>query len=203
MAAGVIYRQLAQFREERTCMQSHRAHRLMPVGVFILILLSGASSSSFSQCEEGLIPSGMSQYLKTKFSDWKVVEVKDLLEYDRDVWLGEHSKACPGIGQGRFDPSGRWKTAILLIPKLPTDNRAKLILVDKKERKYSSIVLAEMNNRGQVPVVFTAPPGRYKSWDNSRNVTTRHAVVALVFYESSGTVFYWANGKFHELQVSD
>jgi hypothetical protein len=145
----------------------------------------------------------MSQYLKTKFPEWKVVAVKDLLAYHRELWLQEHSTACPGIAQGRYDPSGHWKTAILVVPKLPHDNRAKLILVNKTGQKYSSMVLAEMNERGHVPVIFTAPRGSYKSWDDSQKVMTRYAVVALVFYESSATVFYWANGKFHELQVSD
>lgn len=184
-------------------MQNSRVAKLVPVGALIFVLGLGALNPLFSQCKEGLIPPGMSQYVKTKFTDWKVVAVTDLLEYHRELWLQEHSTACPGVAQGRFDPSGRWKTAILLIPKLPSENKAKLILVDNKGNKYSSMILADMNERGQVPVIYTAPRGSYKSWDNSRKVMARYAVVALVFYESSGTVFYWARGKFHELQVSD
>ena len=161
-------------------MQSYRALRLMPLGVLISILLSGSWCLSFGQCEEAVMSSGMSQYLKAKFPGWKVVAVSDLLEYHKELWMKEHSTACPGIAQARFDPSGHWKTAILLVPKLPSDNGAKLILVNKTGQKYSSMVLADMNERGQVPVIFAAPRGSYKSWDNSRKVRTQYAVVTLL-----------------------
>jgi hypothetical protein len=203
MEAGEIYLYLGQFLEGGIDMRICRGFGLVSRAVFVLIVLFGTWSPIYSQCDGATKSSGIDSFLMTRYPDWKVVEVTDLSEYHRRLWLEDHPTACPGMDTGRFDPGGRWQTAILLIPKLQRDNRAKLLILSKIGLKYSSVVLANLDQRGEVPVIFTASRGRYRSWDHSVEIVTKYKVVTLVFYESSATVFYWTNGKFHELQVSD
>ncbi len=186
-------------------MQTVLTGKLVPMWLIFLMLLSGFANPSFGQCEKQKIPPGIGQYLSRQFPDWELVAVKNLLEYHQELWLQEHSGDCPGLARGWFEPSRRWKTAVLIVPKLESENRAKVLLIKQVGTKYSSIVLADIKERGAVPVIFSAPAGEYKSSDSTRKVKAKakYAVISLVFYESSATVFYWSNGKFRELQVSD
>ncbi len=54
-----------------------------------------------------------------------------------------------------------------------------------------------------VPTIFKVPPDTFEDWETGDNVMTGYPGVALAFYEGSSTLFYWSNGKFKELQISD
>jgi hypothetical protein len=167
----------------------------------LLIMMSGVVS--VAQCPSRKAPPSLVSYVAEQFPDWRIVEVKDLLDYHQQLWRSEHPAECPGVAVGRFEPTGLWKWAILLVPKAETDNRAKALLLKEQGSGYTSMTLAEVPNRGNVPVLAKAAPGLYKSYDSAQRVRTRYSVVSLIFYESSASVFYWDKGKFHEIQVSD
>jgi hypothetical protein len=177
--------------------------KYLSVWIVFLIGISGLVTPAFSKCETQHISPRIREYLLKEFPDWKVVGVNDLLAYHKELWVAEHGAECPGVAFGRYEPTGRWRTAMLIIPKSSTDLRAKLLLIGETGGRYNHKILADISQRGPTPVLFKAPPGKYRSWNGSRTVRTRYPVMSLVFYESSATVFFWANGKFRELQVSD
>jgi hypothetical protein len=173
-----------------------------PLWIF-LIGTSGVVAPSFSGHEAPNASSSIREHLLREYPDWKLVGVGDLLPHHRELWAGEHAKECPGLVLGRFEPTGKWLAAALIVPSSANDQRAKLILIKENNRKYYFKILADIGQRGPTPVLFKSPAGKYKSWDGSLTVRTRYPVISLVSYESSATVFYWAGGKFHQLQVSD
>ena len=164
-------------------------------------LLSSPPAKAQAACAQTLVSTATRAYLERNFPGWRMVNVDDLSADHKQLWLKDHRKECPGITTGRFEPSGNWSTAVLLISKTPSDSRAKVILINTT--RWTHRTLANFKDARPIPVLFKAPRGSYQSWDDSQKVRSKYSVIALVTYEASATAFYWSKGKFCEIAISD
>ena len=169
----------------------------------VLMLSSAFSAQIFAaSCEGKGLPPYIRSYLEKESSQWKIIEVSDLAPDHKTFWLRDHPHECPGFVVGAFTPSARKLYAVALISRT-LNTHAELLIFEKSAQKYNVKVLLSPFSAAPIPVIFKATPGTYEDWESTRKVKTRFPGITFVFYESSATLFYWSNGKFRELQVSD
>jgi hypothetical protein len=148
------------------------------------------------------LPAPIRTYLRTKYPGWRVLELSDLLPEDRKFFLDHNPGGCPGFTSGEYIP-GRKAFAVLAVSKIRKPARVKLIVFVGKEKGYRPTILAKSTTEGPLPAVFTMPAGAYQSWDREEEVRAQHPVIFYVRYEARAVMFYWENGEWRELQISD
>ena|SRR5258708_1395441 len=168
----------------------------------ILLPASAAHSRAANTCDGIELPIDIRRHIEQESSQWKVINVSDLdLKY-RTFWLSKYSGDCPGIAIGHFKPSSRTLYAVALVSRT-LNAHVKILVFEYKSNKYRSTVLMDTMSANPVPTIFKVPPETFEDWETGVNVKSRFPGVALAFYEGSSTLFYWSNGKFKELQISD
>jgi hypothetical protein len=141
------------------------------------------------------------EYLRTNFKEWKVVTLADLDPDDKLVYSGHHPNGCPGFTSGTYKSSDTGSFAVV-INSNDKPHRSKLLVFDKVRESYEATILWELPD-APGPVVFTMPAGTYLNWERDQEITTERPVIFYVHYEASAWMFYWSEGKWQELQVSD
>ncbi len=141
------------------------------------------------------------------------MEKKDIDSDDQALWDKVREGECPGIAVGNYDDSKVKGYAILIIPRDSVKRQIKLLLFRKNSSgKYAAKTILETDNAGRsYPVIYRGEPGTYTetdSYDYGKNneadsIETKHDVIICEFIEKGALVFYYKDGKFHELVISD
>jgi hypothetical protein len=66
-----------------------------------------------------------------KFPGWRVKATSDLEAYDKELWVKEHPKECPGIAVGHFEDPNQVAYGILLVPNSAAAVGYKLVVLAK------------------------------------------------------------------------
>ena len=187
-------RLMSSTRGRRTSLAGHA----MMLGVLVFL-----SPSCGRSCDMNDLPPKIRAHLNRKFPDWRIVTLNDLGPDNRRFYLERHSKGCPGFTPGRYTPAPEPSYAVLIVPKNQKDKRSKLLVYDKAERGYEATKLVEGAHEGAMAVVITMPSGTYHDSQRTEKVTTKRPVIVFVVYESGALMYYWANGEWHMLQISE
>jgi len=140
-----------------------------------------------------------------KFPGWRVKAVSDLEGYDRELWLKEHPKECPGIAVGHFEDPSQAAYALLLLPKSAVPGGYKLLVVAKAAGgdKYVVRVLDEEQGSDAGLVISKVPPGKQTGFDTTQSVRLKLDGFEAEWLEKSSVLYYWRNGKYQTLETSD
>lgn len=177
--------------------------RILFVGLGgVLTALASQQSASPSGCELSDLPAPILTHLKTKYTEWEVLKLDDLLPEDRKFYLDHNPGGCPGFTSGEYI-AGRKSFAVLIISKKTKPLRVKLLVFVKGGERYNPTTLVDSEHEGPLPAIFTRPPGSYQSWDREEEIKAEHAVIFFVRYEAWALMFYWQQGKWRMLQISD
>jgi hypothetical protein len=182
-----------------------RLHLL--VYVVILVIVPASFGQLKNSCRASSLPSGAKALLDGKYADWRPKDVSDLGPDDKELWLKANPKDCPGIAIGHFEEPDRVSYAVLLVPKselkhaykiivlreLPTGNGYAARLLDQADGEYSSSGL----------VISRVPPGKYSDFEGTASVSVKVDAVNVEWIEKAAVLYYWANGKYHTIQISD
>lgn len=131
---------------------------------------------------------------------WRVLKPDDLLAEDLAIWRRAYDGLCPGIAVGHFNDTAQTAYAVLLIR--PTDGRitARLVVVDAS-RTDELITETDLSN---LPVVRKGMPGTYNDfYDPSDTISTPFETIIYEHLEASAIAFFWQNGRYVSLKVSD
>jgi hypothetical protein len=150
-----------------------------------------------------LLPKPLADVLRSSHSQWKVLELSDLTEDDRQIWEKARGKVCPGVARGDFDGSRKPQYAVLLLyRKTPTTLRL-VHAVQAGNRPYRLLTMDE-GESSRPPVVHRQPPGKYyRAGDTKTAIDVRGDVIYLETIEAGATAFYFANGKLRKVLVSE
>jgi len=168
----------------------------------LILLPAFAAQTEAATCDGIDLPLDIRRYIEQQSSQWKVITVTDLKPEYRTFLMSKNSTDCPGIVVGHFKPSSRTLYAVALVSRT-LNAHVKILVFEYKSNKYRSTVLMDTMSANPVPTIFKVPPDTFEDWETGVNVKTRYPGVALAFYEGSSTLFYWSNGKFKRLQISD
>jgi hypothetical protein len=130
-----IYRKT---RNVRIAQRIKLTMRSKALAVLLVLLCIGSSAQSSSHlCDASVLPSGVSELLKSRFEGWRIRTAEDMEEYDRQLWTKSKPDACPGITPGRFLSATKKTFVVLLVPEKPDLKGYKIIAFDQADSNGS------------------------------------------------------------------
>ncbi|GLQ87714.1 hypothetical protein [Dyella flagellata] len=139
--------------------------------------------------------------LQRSYSGWQVVSLEDLRAEDRDLWIKQHGTDCPGIFKAKLK-SKAYKSYAVTIFKRDHELQQALLILNDGQGIHSISILSGPQEVAYLSVVSKAPPGKYV------DVTGKKIAVSLdsVLYEAieaGSTLYYFRNGRFSSITVSE
>ena len=167
-------------------------------------MLSYASAQTTDICSTTRLPADANELLKTKFPLWRVKLISDLEGYDRQLWLENHAKECPGIAIGHFESSKNLSFAALLISKAKTNSGYEIVVLSASGpgNTYSSKIL-EQGQGADGLVISVAAPGQYSDFENTETAKSKVDGIYVQWIEKAAILYYWSSGQYHKLQTED
>jgi hypothetical protein len=144
------------------------------------------------------------QLLEKGYASWRYERVSDLPEEYQKMWTTHNPKDCPGFAAGHFINLENLSYAVLLISGSGQSVSSKLLVVNRtKKGTYAATVLTEEKTTQHYEVVSRVPPGAYSDPEGGSSVRLRLDGVLLEALEVGSTLYYWRNGRFHSLVLSE
>lgn len=172
--------------------------------LFCVVLQLGCALGNGGQEElttcAALLPVDAKAELATAYEDWVILEHDHLYPHQQEIW----GPACPGLAAGEFDGSGEETYAVLIVRQVAQTKQAKLLLLEKTNATYTIRVLREEEEVPSYPVVHREPPGIYRYfYDRQNTIDALHDVFVYEHLEATATVFYYKDGEYQQLLISD
>ena len=162
------------------------------------------AASSPDPCAGTKLPAGVEQLLKQKYPDWRPKTVSDLEAYDHELWLSTNPHSCPGLAIGHFEQPNQLAYAILLVPNSGPSGGYKIIIAVNSEDPNNYVVrLLDHGKFASGLVILKERPGKYKGFDETRSIALKLDGLNVEWLEKSSVLYYYSNGKYHQLQTSD
>ena len=145
------------------------------------------------------------QELIRKMPAWKIVQLADLTEDHRRMWITNRPTECPGIAIGQFVDSGEETYAILFHSRGKNNPRQKLLVLRLGKDGVESHTVGEWPASRSEPlaVIWKVGPGKYTGFDRLREIQTTRDAIALEVMEAGADLYYWSGGRFQKLTISD
>jgi hypothetical protein len=175
----------------------------MLLTIVSLFMLSYASAQTTEICSLTRLPSAASELLKTKFPLWRAKQISDLEAYDRQLWIEEHPKECPGIAIGHFESSEQLAYAVLLLPKKESTGGYKIVVLSELGSVYSAKILDQAQGQGADMAISAAAPGQYSDFEDTKRAKVTVDGIYVEWIEKAAVLYYWSDGQYHKLQTSD
>ncbi|MCI0331101.1 MAG: hypothetical protein L0196_09205 [candidate division Zixibacteria bacterium] len=172
----------------------------------------GRQPANRLSCSSSL-PKEALKEIAARFKGWRILEKKDINSVGQTLWDKTRAGECPGIAAGNYDDSNVKGYAILIIPRDSVKRQIKLLLFqENSSEKYAARIIYEaVTARHSYPVIYKGEPGTYTETasddygedDRADSIKTKHDVIICKFIKKGALAFYYKNGKFYELAISD
>lgn len=170
--------------------------------ILALLILGCFSATPFVRSQDCSAPPKVQTALNRQFPGWRITQLKDLVEDDQQLWKKAHPIDCPGIASGSFRRGGS-SVAVLLIHTEGATHKQQLVLISEENAGQRFRVLRELPASQVTWVISKVPAGGYRDWTRQKHVHTERDGIYLEHIESTITLFYWRNGSFRTLVVSN
>ncbi|HET9281511.1 MAG TPA: hypothetical protein VFR24_06075 [Candidatus Angelobacter sp.] len=175
--------------------------------LWCLMLLSGTllraqTADLHSACENEL-PGQAQKVVAKKLKHWKVLTVADLPVDDREIWEDDYDEKCPGITTGQFGPNNSRAYAVTLVRSMNGALYQTLVLVAEKNQRYQVTTLSRSQKITRPSIVRRLPGGTYSSAEGEMQIDATSDVIAYETIEAGTIIYYWNNGKYKNLIISE
>jgi hypothetical protein len=197
-------------------MKIYRSKRVVHISLFFSFLFAGlgAPSKAADPCDISLLPQELQTKLTKEYPDWQPERLENLGELDRAYRTKAHPKDCPGIAIGHFESKPQLSFALFLVPRLVRKQQGFQLVVFSRTEPSALFVshtvfqvdTGNFYERSDL-VISRVPPGQYEEVEedsgNPRKVSLH---LDGLLYEAIGkasSLYYWENGKYKGLPLSD
>jgi hypothetical protein len=181
--------------------------------ILALVLTPGwlcAQSKVADPCDVSTLPQEIQTKLAKDYPDWQPEKLENLYEDDRQFWTKAHPNDCPGIAIGHFESKIEISYALLLISK-PDRKRLgyRLVVFSRSgpSAPYVPHLVSKWNiglfYEGSDQVVETVPAGHYEEAIGPHKVSIDLDGIGLEAIDKGAILYYWKNGRYHELITSE
>lgn len=182
--------------------------RMISIPVLLVLVMQGCADSEQLIKQQGcvtLLPQEAREKIVTSFRNWRTLELKDLVPDDQVLWKKYHQGECPGVAAGSFDNSGKTEYAVLIISRTQIKKQTKLLLLRKTySGDYTPKILYEEEGVSNFPAIHKEPPGVYSDfYDRNSTIAAKTDVIIYEHIEASAIAFYYENGEFKQILISD
>lgn len=160
------------------------------------------SADPRSSCENEL-PGQAQKVVAKKLKHWKVLTVADLPVDDREIWEDDYDEKCPGITAGQFGPNQSQAYAVTLVRFMSGGLYQTLVLVAEKNQRYQVTTLSRSQKVARPSIVRKLPGGTYSSAEGEMQIDAASDVIAYETIEAGTIIYYWNNGKYKEMVISE
>ncbi len=169
------------------------------VVVKVILLMALSLSAAFGDCNSALPREVVAPV------GWRVLDLTDLAQDDRQMWEHVHAGRCPGVAVGRFASGSRDSYAVALLKNgTGRELLQQLIVWLWAEGHFSAITLVGPRAIVAGPfVVWMTPPGKAFGIDGKRPIRIVHDSFVYEKMEAVATQYYYLNGRFHTLQTAE
>jgi hypothetical protein len=177
---------------------------VLKVILISLLMLGGSPESSLAQttkCGSATLPPKLQSQLAEHFNGWKVVDVSDLSAEDQEVWSESFAGKCPGYVEGNF--TGRPSIAMTMIRYKGANLYQMLIVAEPRVRGYNIETLSGAEMAAVPDVVLKTSPRKYFNAERDHHVTIKFDGIVYTKLEAAATLYYFLNGKFRHLEISE
>lgn len=145
------------------------------------------------------LPSDLRGVLTKKFPGTRVVELPDLEDDDKALFLKEHRDACPGLVNVDFYGDGKPTFALALTTKT---YRTELVVAHKADSAWNTSVLEPWTD-GSVPVVWSEKPGDYTDVYAEKKIHATRPTIVFCGYESWAVLYAWTGTRVAKIWLAD
>ena len=176
------------------------------------LLLTGlcTRTSAADPCDISVLPKEIQTKLEKSYPDWQPERPENLYEDGRGFWIKAHPDDCPGIAIGHFESKNELSYALLLVSKPDRKRPGLRILVFSRPGPsvpYTAHLLSKWDvgtfYEGSGQVIATASAGHYEEAMGTRKVQIDLDGISYEVMEKGAILYYWKNGRYHELITSD
>jgi hypothetical protein len=158
-------------------------------------------------CDSSALPTSAQKLLTAKFSGWRPKLVSDMDTDDQQLWLtATHGKECPGIVAGHFETADELSYAVLLVPKSNSSEGYKFGVLSKgaADKDYAWKLIDHAETQADPGLVISkAPSGKYSDWEGNKSVRLKLDGIQLEWMEKGAVLYFWSEGQYHRIRVSD
>lgn len=193
-------------------MKSNHLTRFVPPSLILSLLLMAfcAPSNAADPCHLSVLPKEIQAKLQKDYPDWQPERIENLYEDDRQLWTNTHPHDCPGIAIGHFESKTDVSYALLLVSK-PGQKRPGLrIVVFSRTGAFSPYVSHLISKydsgtfyEGSDQVIATASAGHYEEAMGPKKIEIDLDGIWYEVMEKGAILYYWKNGRYHQLVTSD
>jgi hypothetical protein len=179
-------------------------------GVVLLTMAFSVPSRAADPCDAAALPHEIQAKLDKNYPDWQPEKLENLDEDDRKFWTEAHPNDCPGIAIGHFESKTELSYALLLVSKPERKRPGLRILVFSRPAPSEPYVMHLVSKwdtgtfyEGSDQVIATVPPGHYEEVVGPKKVQIDLDGIWYEVMEKGAILYYWKNGRYHELTTSD
>jgi hypothetical protein len=189
---------------------SRRALLIVISAIFFLCAIFCSESNAANPCDISILPREIQTKLEKNYPDWQPEKLKNLYEDDRHFWTEAHPNDCPGIAIGHFESKTEFSYALLLVSKPERKRPGLRILVFSRLGPSAEYILRVISRydtgdfyEGSDQVIATVPAGHYEEAQGPKRVDVDLDGISYEVMEKGAILYYWRNGRYHELVTSD
>ncbi len=178
---------------------------MIPLVVILFSSVSLAQPVLQDPCDLTVLPHQAQRVLKQEFSKWKVLTFADLTDVEQKLWLKDNNhEKCPGIAVGHFEEQANLSYALFLIPHERMKPGSRFVVMSKRKKGgFEVSILFQTDNPTSYNVVSRVPPGKYSDSQKTESVLLSLDGILLRQFEVGATLFYWKNGRYRQLILSE
>jgi hypothetical protein len=193
-------------------MKIYTCRQLLFIVSVVAVLCLGVctQSKAANPCDGSVLPKEIQVKLEKNYPDWQPEKLEQLYKDDRHFWTEGHADDCPGIAIGHFESKAELSYALLLVSKPDRKRPGLRILVFSRvgpSAEYVTHVISKYDTgnfyEGSDQVIATVPPSHYEEAQGPKKVDIDLDGISYEVIEKGAILYYWRNGRYHELVTSD
>ena len=166
------------------------------------LLLFGCATTWAKPCDLMMLPEQLQASLATDYAGWRPVTPNMLESSDRQTWIENYSKECPGIIKGRFTDTGEGYVLNLLKVEGGKTHQ-QVVYFQEHEKGDIGRVLLKPQATSIVLVIRLFAPGKYKDLTSGKSLAIATDTIGLSQIDAGTVVYYWDGAAFRRIVTSE
>jgi len=153
-------------------------------------------------CDLKSLPDSIQASLAKEYPDWKIVTSSRLEKSDRDTWLQDYPKECPGMAKGRFSAED-YGYVFNLLKSSNGNLYQQIVYFEPHGDEFKATTIFPITKIKIVTVIRKFAPGMYKPVAGGKAVMIKNDTIGVSQIDAWTAVYYWDGSRFRQMVTSD
>jgi hypothetical protein len=172
---------------------------VLVVGLAILAFACDASANAQDRvCD---LPKDLQREITSGYPGRTLVNLSDLDDSDRKLFLREHRNACPGLVKLDFYGDGLPTVALALTTRGAVNGKTELVIAHQIQTAWKTTTLETTD--GPIPVLWSEKPGEYSDVYGEKEIRAANPVIVFCNYYAWAILYAWTNQRVAKIWLMD